>query len=174
VGPRIVGLAAVLARKYGPWAVARLARAGQAWLADPSNQARRDDLVAQLRTWAARASGTAAQTAARLADDLGTARRVSTAAWERDVIARRMDIETATSAPAREAALVAYAEEAEAAAAILSEAPRERKLAEITETFAAERGMLLSSAIAADVRDRALRALQRAEAACRRAAESSP
>lgn len=159
----------MLARKYGPWAVARLARAGQAWIAQPENAARRDELVAQLRAWADRASGAAAATAARLADDVGTKRRLSVAAWERELIARRMELEAAASAAQREAALVIYAEEAEAAVAILDEAPREQKLIEIAETFAAERGMLRSSRLPHDVRDRATRALERSLAACRRA-----
>ena len=80
-----------------------------------------------------------------------------------------MDLEAAAQAPAREAALVAYAEEAEAAVAILAEAPREQKLAEIEETFASERGMLWSGGIAATDRDRALRAVERSLVACRRA-----
>jgi hypothetical protein len=168
VGPRIVGLAAVLGRKYGPWAVARLARAGQAWIAQPENAERRDELVAQLRSWAERASGAAATTAARLADDVGTKRRLSVAAWERDLIARRMELEAAGSAPSREAALVAYAEEAEASVSILDEAPREQKLEEIEETFVAERGMLRSSGLVPADRDRALRAIERSLAACRR------
>jgi hypothetical protein len=166
-------LAAVLARKYGPWAVARLARAGQAWIAQPENAARRDELVTQLRAWADRASGAAAATAARLADDVGTKRRLSVAAWERDLIARRMDLDSAGTAAQREAALVAYAEEAEAAVAILDEAPREQKLMEIEESFLAERGMLRSSRLPDDVRDRAVRAVERSLAACRRAGDAA-
>jgi hypothetical protein len=168
VGPRIVGLAAVLARRYGPWAAARLARAGQAWIAQPENAERREELVAQLRIWAERASGAAAATAARLADDVGTKRRLSVAAWERDLIARRMDFEVAEAGPGREAALVAYAVEAEASVSILDEAPREQKLEEIEETFVAERGMLKTSGLPPADRDRALRAIDRSLAACRR------
>jgi len=170
VGPRLAGLAAVLARRYGPWAVARLARAGQAWLSAPGNASRRDDLVAQLRAWAARASGSAGATAGRLADEISTRRRLSVAAWERDLIVRRMDLEAARSPSMREAALVAYAEEAEAAAVILAEAPRDETLREIEKTLAAERGMLRSARIPKDDRGRALRAVERALVACRRTA----
>lgn len=169
MGPRIAGLAATIARKYGPWAAAKLARAGQAWIADPENLARRDELVAQLRAWSEKASGTAAATASRLADDVGAKRRLSVAAWERDLMEKRMDLERASSPPRREAALVAYAEEAEAAVSILDEAPREQKMIEIEETFVAERGMLRSSGLSPDDKARALRAVDRALAACHRA-----
>lgn len=158
----------MLARKYGPWAVARLARAGQAWLSDPGNASRREDVVAQLRAWAARASGSAAATAGRLADEIAARRRRSVAVWERELIARRMDLEAAGSPSMREAALVAYAEEAEASLAILAEVPRATTLSEIEDALAAERGMLRAANIPEPDRGRALRAVERSLAACRR------
>lgn len=167
MGPRLLGLAALLARRYGPWAVTRLARAAQAWLGDPANARTRDELVRQLRSWAARASGSAAAAAGRLADEVGR-RRLTVGAWERELIARRMELGAAATAPEREAALVAYAEEAEAATAILSEMPRRDSLRRIEEALAAERGMLATERLTESDRARALRALDRALAACRR------
>ncbi|MEW6582192.1 MAG: hypothetical protein AB1416_05475 [Actinomycetota bacterium] len=170
MGARLIGLAALVARRYGPMAAARLVRAVHAWLANPANAAARAELEAQLRGWAGRAGGSIADTAVRLMRELDRRRRMSVAAWERELMSLRMDISMA-SGPAREAALVAYAEEAEAAAAIIASSPRPREaLQEVHDTFRAERGMLAGEPLRPGERQRALRALDRALAACRRAA----
>jgi hypothetical protein len=171
MGPRLLALAGLLARRYGPAAAARLARAARGWLADPANARARDELLGQLRGWASRASGAAAGAAALLAREIEVRRRRSVAAWEREVIARRMDLAGAAPGPAREAALSAYAEEAESAAAILAASARPGEdLALVRAAVAAERGMLSGERIGRSERDRALRALDRALAACERAA----
>ena len=49
MGPRIVTLAALLARRQGPAVAEALLRTGRAWLADPANEGTKQALLTQLR-----------------------------------------------------------------------------------------------------------------------------
>jgi hypothetical protein len=161
----------MLGRKYGPWAVARLARSVRAWLANPANARVRETLVGELRDWGGRATGRAADTALRLAAEIERRRARSVSAWERELMSLRTDLSGRPRGPEREAALVAYAEEAESAAVLVAEAPDPAgALGEVRDTFRAERAMLREDPVDEDTRGRALRALERALAVCERAA----
>ncbi len=114
MGPRLVGLAAILARRQGAAAAQALLRKGNAWMADPGNDAARQALVEQLRVGAEKAGGTAARLAARLAKEIDK-RRVSVGAWERDLMALRYEVADMAPGPVRDAALDAYAAQVSAA-----------------------------------------------------------
>lgn len=168
MGARLLALAALAARRYGPVAAARLARAVRAWIANPSNAAARAELEGQLASWAGRAAGSVSDTAGRLMTELERRRRMSVPAWERELIGLRMDL-AMSHGPEREAVLTAYAEGAEGAVVLVAEAQRPADaLRDVLETFRAERAMLAGDLPRAD-RDRAVRALDRVAAACRRA-----
>jgi hypothetical protein len=166
VGPRIVGLATVIARRYGRQAAWSLVQAGRAWLADPANETKRRDLVAVLRGWATRAAGGVARSAGKLADEIER-RRPPMATWERDVMALRHAMAEAPQGPAREAAVQAYRARVLAGARLThavddpSSAGRRAR-----EALDAEMRMLRDEPISAEDRAAAIDAVRQAGAAC--------
>lgn len=166
MGPRLVGLAAILARRQGAAAAQALMRKGSAWMADPSNDAARRALVEQLRTGAERAGGTAARLGARLAKEVEK-RRVSVAAWERDLMSLRYEVADMAPGPVRDAALEAYAAQVSAAVHLIggSNSPS-RARAEVLRALDAEERMLRGERLGADERRRAIDAVIAARAAC--------
>ncbi len=76
-------------------------------MADPANDATKQALAGAAAGCAERAGGTVGQLSAKLARDVEK-RRVSVAAWERDLMAMRYEVVDMAPGPVREAALAAY------------------------------------------------------------------
>ena len=166
MGPRLVGLAAILARRQGAAAAQALLRKSSAWMADPANDAARQALVEQLRTGAERAGGTAARLSARLAKEVEK-RKVSVGAWERDLMSLRYEVADMAPGPVRDAALTAYASQVSASVHLIAGAGNpERARADVLRVLAAEERMLGSERLGADERRRAIDAVTAARAAC--------
>ena len=166
MGPRLVGLAALLARRQGPAAAQALLRSGRAWMADPANEASRRALVAQLRAAAAVAGGAAGALSARLAREVEK-RKVSVAAWERDLMALRYEVADMAPGPVRDAALDAYASQASAAIHLVTAArDTERARADVIAALDAEERMLRAERLSADEMRRAVRAVARSRRDC--------
>ena len=166
MGPRLVGLAAILARKQGAAAAQALLRKGSAWLADPGNDAARQALVEQLRVGAERAGGTAAALAARLAKEVDK-RRVSVSAWERDLMSLRYEVADMAPGPVRDAALGAYAAQVSAGVHLIASAGNpDRARADVLRALVAEERMLRSERLGADEKARAIAAVTAAREAC--------
>lgn len=166
MGPKIVSLAALLARRQGPVVAQALLRSGKAWLADPANEGTKQALLAQLRTGAEVAGGTAATLSARIAREVEK-RKVSPAAWERDLMALRYEIADMAPGPVRAAALEAYAAQAQAGVHLVTAASdREKVRAEVLRALDAEGRMLGAERLSADERDAAAAALVAARRAC--------
>ena len=83
MGPRLIALALLIAKRQGPAVAALLMRRAQAWLEDPANESTRQALLATLRSSAEKAGGAAGRLSARVAREVER-RRVSVGAWERD------------------------------------------------------------------------------------------
>ena len=166
MGPRLVGLAAILARRQGAAAAQTLLRKGSVWMADPSNDAARQALVEQLRVGAEKAGGTAARLSARLAREVDK-RRVSVGAWERDVMSLRYEVADMAPGPVRDAALGAYAAQVSAAVHLIAGAGNpDRARADVLRALAAEERMLRGERLGAGEKQRALDAVAAARAAC--------
>jgi len=164
--PRLIALGALLARRYGVVAVQALARSGQAWLADPANEATKAQLVAQLREWSAKAGGTAAQSAAVLARQVER-RGVSPSAWERDLMELRYELPSMPHGRVREAALRAYESQLRAGVHLISHARRpERTREHVIAALRAEGRMLHTERIEPAERDRLLAAVDASVDAC--------
>jgi hypothetical protein len=167
VGPRLFALAALIARRQGPKVARLLVLRAQAWLADPANERAKQALVAQLEAIAARAGGAAARMSARLAREVAR-RRVSVAAWERDLMGLRYDMADIAPGPMRAAAIAAYSSQARAGVHLIGDAKRpDEARRQVVAALRAEQRMLhrgghLSSA----ERDQALRAVVDALTAC--------
>ena len=102
MGARLFALAALIARRLGPKVARALLLKAQAWLADPANEQTKQALLAQLRTIAEKAGGAAGRMSARLAREVEK-RKVSPAAWERDLMGLRYEIADMAPGPVREA-----------------------------------------------------------------------
>jgi hypothetical protein len=166
MGPRLVGLAAILARRQGAAAAQALLRKGSAWMADPANDGARQALVEQLRAGAEKAGGTAARLGGRLAREIER-RTVSVAAWERDLMSLRYEVADMAPGPVREAAIDAYVAQVSAAVHLISGGTNPtRARVEVMRALAAEERMLASERLGADERRRALAAVAAARAAC--------
>ena len=76
MGPRLIGLASLVARRQGATAARALLRAGQRWMADPANEEAKRALLEQLRVAAEVAGVAAGRISARLAREVDK-RRVS-------------------------------------------------------------------------------------------------
>lgn len=166
MGPRLVALAALLARRQGAAAAQALLGRATAWMADPANDAARQALVEQLRLGAERAGGTVARLSARLAREIER-RRVSIAAWERDLMSLRYEIADLAPGPVREAALGAYCAQVSAAVHLVGGArsPSRARL-EVLRALAAEERMLSRERLSGDERRSALAAVAGAREAC--------
>ncbi|MGD9694629.1 MAG: hypothetical protein AB7V42_03095 [Thermoleophilia bacterium] len=166
MGPRLIGLAALLARRQGAAAAQALLRSGRAWMADPANDETRRALLEQLRTWSERAGGAVAVAAQRITKEIEK-RKVSPAAWERDLMALRYEIADMAPGPMREAALDAYAAQARAGVHLITASSRPGDARrEVLRTLRAEASMLKGEPMTADERERAMAAVDEALRAC--------
>jgi hypothetical protein len=166
VGPRLFALAALLARKQGPKVARLLLLKAQAWLADPANEETKQALIAQLRTIADKAGGAAGRMSARLAREVEK-RKVSPAAWERDLMALRYAIADMAPGPMREGAIAAYATQARAGVHLIGDAKRpEEARRQVVAALRAEQRMLRGERLSSAERERALAAVEEALAAC--------
>jgi hypothetical protein len=166
ISGRLLALAAFLARRYGVKAVSSLARSANAWLADPANEAAKQQLVAQLREWSRVASGGASRTAAALAWQVEK-RKVSTGAWERDLMDLRYELPSLEHGPIRQGAVRAYESQLRAGVHLISGARSpERTREEVLAALRAEATMLRRERLTDDERARLLAATEAAIAAC--------
>lgn len=166
MGPRLIALAAVLARRQGPAVARLLLRRAQAWLEDPANEATRQALLDQLRSSAEKAGGAAGRLSARVAREVER-RRVSVGAWERDLMALRYEIADMAPGPVRAAALGAYAAQARAGVHLVSAARRQDEARrQVEAALVAEQRMLRGERLSADEREQALSAVADALHAC--------
>ncbi len=120
---RLMALAAILARRQGAAVARMLLQQAQAWMADPANDATKRALVEQLRGIAERAGGAAGMLSARLAREVER-RRVSVAAWERDLMSLRYEIADMAPGPVRDAAIGAYIAQASAGVHLIADPSR--------------------------------------------------
>jgi hypothetical protein len=166
ISGRLLALAAFLARRYGVKAVSALARSANAWLADPANEAAKQQLVAQLTEWSRVATGGAARTAAALAQQVDK-RKVSTGAWERDLMDLRYELAEIEPGPIREGAIRAYEAQLRAGVHLISGARSPgRAREEVLAALRAEATMLRRERLTGDERERLLAAADAAIAAC--------
>lgn len=166
MGPRLVGLAALLARKQGPAVAQALLRNGRAWMEDPANDATKRALVGQLRSVAEVAGGAAGALSAKLAREVER-RKVTVAAWERDLMALRYEVADMAPGPVRDAALSAYAAQASAGVHLIAGArdPVQARR-DVLAALAAEEHMLRGERLSETERAGAVAAIVRARQAC--------
>jgi len=166
MGPRLVALAALLARRQGPKVARLLLLRGQAWLADPANEQTKQALLAQLQSIAEKAGGAAGRMSGRLAREVEK-RRVSPAAWERDLMALRYDIADMAPGPMRAAAISAYSAQARAGVHLIAGAKRpDEARRQVIAALRAEQRMLRGDRLSAAEREQALAAVEQALVAC--------
>lgn len=166
MGPRLMGLAALLARRHGRAAVQVLVRAAYAWLSDPANEPARRQLVDQLMSWSGRANDTAGRLAGRLAREVER-RRVTVGSWERDLMRLRYEIADMPSGATRDAALEAYLSQARAGVHLVTAASRPADARrQVLAALGAEIGMVRRERFTPPERRRALDALEEAQEAC--------
>jgi hypothetical protein len=166
VGPRLFALAALLARKQGPKVARLLLLKAQAWLADPASEETKQALIAQLRTIADKAGGAVGRMSARLAREVEK-RKVSPAAWERDLMGLRYEIADMAPGPMREGAIAAYATQARAGVHLIGDAKRpEEARRQVVAALRAEQRMLRGGRLSSAEREQALAAVEEALAAC--------
>ena len=163
---RLLALGLLLARRYGVAAVAALARSANAWLADPANDAKRQELVGALRDWSRKAQGAAGRTAATLAQQVER-RKVSTAAWERDLMDLRHDLPGIPHGPARDGALRYYESQLRGGVHLIAHARSPaRAREEVLAALRAEGAMLHRERLTDEERERLLAAVGSAVVAC--------
>jgi hypothetical protein len=166
MGPRLVALAALLARRQGPKVARLLLLRGQAWLADPANEQTKQALLAQLQSIAEKAGGAAGRMSGRLAREVEK-RRVSPAAWERDLMSLRYDIADMAPGPMRAAAIAAYSAQARAGVHLIADAKRpDEARRQVIAALRAEQRMLRGDRLSAAEREQALAAVEEALVAC--------
>jgi hypothetical protein len=162
---KLLALAALLARKQGAAVAKMLLAQAQAWMADPANEATKRALVAQLQGLAEKAGGAAGRMSARLAKEVER-RKVSVAAWERDLMSLRYEIADMAPGPVRDAAIDAYVAQASAAVHLIDDPGRPEKARDVMRALEAEQRMLASERLTRDERRRAGDAVAAARAAC--------
>ena len=113
----------------------------QAWMADPANEATKRALVTQLQGLAEKAGGAAGRLSARLAREVER-RKVSVAAWERDLMSLRYEIADMAPGPVRDAAIDAYVAQASAAVHLIDDPGRPEKARDVMRALEAEQRML--------------------------------
>jgi hypothetical protein len=165
VNARLMALVALLARKQGAAVAKMLLQHAQAWMADPANDATRRALVEQLRGLGERAGGAAGRLSARLAREVDR-RRVSVAAWERDLMSLRYEIADMAPGPIRDAALDAYVAQASAGVHLIESPSRPDQARDVLRALEAEERMLASERLTAAERLRATEAVAASRAAC--------
>jgi hypothetical protein len=161
MGPRLIGLASLVARRQGAAAARALLRSGQRWMADPANEEAKQALLQQLRGAAELAGSAAGRLSVRLAREIER-RRVSVGAWERDLMSLRYEIADMAPGPVRDAAVTAYANQARAGVTLVRD---ERTRREVLDTLDAELRMLAGERLSADERATAESAVTEARAA---------
>lgn len=162
---KLIALAAMLARKQGAAMAKMLMQEAQAWMADPANDTAKRALVDQLRGIAEKAGGAAGRLSARLAKEIDR-RKVSVAAWERDLMSLRYEIADMAPGPIRDAALDAYVAQASAGVHLIDDPGRPEKVRDVLRALEAEERMLASERLTRDERRRAMEAVAAARAAC--------
>jgi hypothetical protein len=165
VNAKLIALAAMVARKQGAAMAKMLLREAQAWMADPANDVARRALVEQLRGVAEKAGGAAGRLSARLAKEIDR-RKVSVAAWERDLMSLRYEIADMAPGPIRDAALGAYVAQASAAVHLIDDPGRPEQVRDVVRALEAEQRMLASERLTREERRRAIDAVAAARAAC--------
>jgi len=165
VNAKLIALAAMVARKQGVAMAKMLLREAQAWMADPANDVAKRALVEQLRGIAEKAGGAAGRLSARLAREIDR-RKVSVAAWERDLMSLRYEIADMAPGPIRDAALDAYVAQASAGVHLIDEPGRPEQVRDVVRALEAEERMLASERLTRDERRRAMDAVAAARAAC--------
>ena len=162
---KLIALAAMLARKQGAAMAKLLMQEAQAWMADPANEATKRALVEQLRGIAEKAGGAAGRLSARLAREVDR-RKVSVAAWERDLMSLRYEIADMAPGPVRDAALDAYVAQASAGVHLIDDPGKPEKVRDVVRALEAEERMLASERLTRDERHRATEAVAAARANC--------
>lgn len=162
---RLLALAAMLARRQGAAVAKLLLQQAQAWMADPANDATKRALVLQLQGIAVRAGGAAGMLSARLAREVDR-RRVSVAAWERDLMSLRYEIADMAPGDMRDAAIDAYVAQASAGVHLIDDPARPEQARDVIRALEAEERMLRSERLTAGERRRAVDAVAAARAAC--------
>ena len=165
VNARILALAALLARKQGAAVAKMLLAQAQAWMADPANEATKRALVEQLTGIAQKAGGAAGRLSSRLAREVDR-RKVSVAAWERDLMSLRYEIADMAPGPIRDAAVDAYVAQASAGVHLIDDPGRPEKARDVMRALETEARMLASERLTADERRRTVDAVAAARAAC--------
>ncbi len=169
---RLLKLVAWLVRRHGRAAVVVLAMSARAWLEDPANDRKRDAVETNLKDWSKRAGGGAGRQAAKLAQQIER-RRASVSSWEREVLTLRYEIADLPSGEARDAALDAYCAQAAAGASLVQYSPRpQRARKRVLAALASEVALLPSDGLTRLERERALEAIDRAQASCYRTSEA--
>lgn len=163
---RLLTFGVFLARRYGPVAVAAFVRNANAWLADPANDAKKRRLVATLGEWSTTASGTASRTATALARQVER-RKVSTSAWERDLMDLRHQLTGMSPGGMRDAAVRAYESQLRGGVHLISHARKPaRAREEVMAALRAEASMLRRERLSDDERASMLGAVDAAATAC--------
>ena len=167
MGPRLIALALLIAKRQGPAVAALLMRRAQAWLEDPANEVDPPGAASPtLRSSAEKAGGAAGRLSARVAREVER-RRVSVGAWERDLMTLRYEIADMAPGPVRVAALNAYCAQARAGVHLIANARREDEARRGVEgALVAEQRMLRRERLTDDERDQALAAVADALHAC--------
>jgi hypothetical protein len=156
---RLLALAAMLARRQGAAVAKLLLQQAQAWMADPANDATKRALVIQLQGLAVRAGGAAGMLSARLAREVDR-RRVSVAAWERDLMSLRYEIADMAPGDIRDAAIDAYVAQASAGVHLIDDPGKPEQARDVIRALEAEERMLRGE------RRRCVDAVAAARAAC--------
>ena len=157
--PRVLGVAALVARRGGRAAALALAAEARDWLADPANEPARARATAGLRDLAGRA-GTGAGRAVDLVASEVERRRSRAGDWERELLRRRYAAVDTAPGPAREAAVDAYLVQAGLARRVVDGAPdRHEARRRVVAALGAEERMMRRERLSADDRARGLAAL---------------
>ncbi|HTI32680.1 MAG TPA: hypothetical protein VL422_03320 [Miltoncostaea sp.] len=162
---RLIALAAMLARRQGAAVAKLLLQQAQAWMADPANDATKRALVIQLQGLAVRAGGAAGMLSARLAREVDR-RKVSVAAWERDLMSLRYEIADMAPGDFRDAAIDAYVAQASAGVHLIDDPGKPEQARDVIRALEAEERMLRGERLTADETRRCVDAVAAARAAC--------
>lgn len=160
IAGRLAALSLILVRRYGIRATGQLVKAAQDWLADPANEPARRRLVQQLADWSQQAGGATARSAATLARQVDR-RKVSVAAWERDLMDLRYELPGLARDGSREAAMRAYESQVRAGVHLIAHARSPvRAREEVLAALRAEITMLGRERLSAEERERLVGAAQ--------------
>ena len=165
--PRVLGVAAIVARRGGRAAALALAAEARDWLADPANEPARARASAGLRDLAGRA-GTGAGRAVDLVAGEVERRRSRVSDWERELLRRRYAAVDTAPGPARAVAVDAYLVQAGLARRVVDGAPDRRDARRrVMAAIGAEERMMRRERLPAADRTRGLAALEGARRSVR-------